>query len=55
MNPVSSADLKKLLTLCGGKKDVALSLIQMNRSKGRSMQWATEKAIYDLERDRGAI
>ena len=49
--PVLSRDL---LTLCRNDARLATRLIyhQLDRNPGRDFQWAQEKAIWDLERDR---
>ena len=42
----------QLIKMCGGEERTARSLVRGNMINGRSVEWATTKAIYDLERDR---
>lgn len=52
--PASEASRKRLFRLCNGNIDQARRLVQRVRvaNPDRSEQWAVEKCIYDLERDR---
>lgn len=52
--PSSEASRRHLFKLCKGDIDQARRLVQRVRvaNPDRSEQWAVEKVIYDLERDR---
>ncbi|MCA6536659.1 MAG: hypothetical protein IM597_21555 [Pseudanabaena sp. M176S2SP2A07QC] len=53
-NTISIASLETLTRLVGGQREVALRLVEGNRRKfpDKSIDWACEKAISDIERDR---
>ena len=43
---------RRLLGMVGGDRKLAQTLVSVARRGGKTEQWAWEKAIYDLERDR---
>jgi hypothetical protein len=46
----------RLVMLCNNNRATAMRLVTHNleHNPGKSSQWANDKAIWDLERDRGA-
>jgi hypothetical protein len=56
-NTVKPAKISpRLLELCNGNHATAQRLLDftLNQNPGKTAQWANEKAVWDLERDRGA-
>ena len=43
---------RRLLGMVSGDRKLAQTLVNVARRGGKTEQWAWEKAIYDLERDR---
>lgn len=57
--PTTAAAVKvsdRLVNLCNGNRETAMRLVGFNiqQNPTKSSQWAIDKAIWDLERDRGA-
>ena len=56
-NTVKPAKISpRLLELCNGNHATAQRLLDftLQQNPGKTAQWANEKAVWDLERDRGA-
>jgi hypothetical protein len=56
-NTVKPAKISaRLLELCNGNRATAQRLLDfaLQQNPGKTAQWANEKAVWDLERDRGA-
>ena len=55
-SPKSPKVSDRLISLCNGDRSLAVRLVSlcMENNPGRSNQWAIDKAVWDLERDRGA-
>ncbi|MGL4351261.1 MAG: hypothetical protein ACRCT2_11970 [Plesiomonas shigelloides] len=56
-NTVKPAKISaRLLELCNGNHATAQRLLDftLQNNPGKTAQWANEKAVWDLERDRGA-
>jgi hypothetical protein len=55
--PETSKPSDRLLELCNGNYSTAQRLLTsiLKQNPGKTAQWANEKAVWDLQRDRGSL